>query len=418
MLRRLGLLLAGFLVMASVLVLVFWALPVWLTRQPALGAADHYKAMADVRTGLAAILAALGGAGGVAYTARTFRLGQVGQLTGRFESAAKQMGQDDQTVRLAGIHAMAQLADEWVAQRQTCIDVLCAFVRVTSGPTRSSQPDDVREALRTTFRIIKEHLRQRKGQISWGQYEFDFTGAVLKEADFTGMTFTGGRFLFEKVQFEEGVLFDKAIFAGGYVSFRGAQLPQPDSHVSFVDASFRGGEVVFDEVTFGGGEAHFDDAVFGPRCLVTFKGTQLGAGGSVYFKDSKIQGPGICFTNSCFSSGNGEVRFDGATFTGTVYFDGAEFRRGVHFDGANLAGANLVFTGAKWHAGRISFDGADCTGMIMNLENSVEGWGEIDLRGTASGGTPRITGVDPVPHWVLLSPERPPLSDHSGEISI
>lgn len=307
MLRRLGLLLAGFLVVASVLVLVFWVLPVWLTRQPALVAADRYKAMADVRTGLATILAALGGAGGVAYTARTFRLSQVGQLTGRFESAAKQMGQDDQTVRLAGIHAMAQLADEWVAQRQTCIDVLCAFVRVTSQPT-GPPPDDVREAWRTIFRIIKERLHDRHGQISWGQYEFDFTGAVLKEADFTGMTFASGRFLFEKVQFEEGVRFDGAIFAGGYVSFRGAKLSKADSHVSFINASFRGGEVVFDDVTFGRGEACFDRAVFGPRCLVTFKGARLGAGGSIYLRPQRYRGLGYVSRISAFPPGT--VRSD------------------------------------------------------------------------------------------------------------
>jgi len=391
------------LVMASVLVLVFWALPAWVTRQPTLVAADRYKAMADVRTGLAAILAALGAAGGLAYTARTFRLSQVGQLTGRFDSAAKQMGQDDQTVRLAGIHAMAQLADEWVSQRQTCIDVLCAFVRVTSHPTHP-QPDDVREARRTTFRIIKEHLSQRRGQNSWGRYEFDFTGAALKEADFTGTTFADGRFLFEKVQFEEGVRFDGAVFTGGHVSFRGASLSNADSYISFINASFRGGEVVFDDVTFGGGEARFDDAVFTSRCLVTFKGAQLGAGGSVYFKDTRIQGPGISFAGSRFSSGKGEVRFDGATFSGTVHFDGAEFRRDVHFDGADLAGANLVFTGAEWHTGRISFDGSDCTDMIMNLESPVKGMSYIDLRGTANGGTPRITGVDPVPPLVLLKP--------------
>jgi len=401
MVSRVGLLLVVILVAASVLVLVVWAIPAWLTRRPALVAVEHYKAMADIRTGLFAAIGSIGAGGGLAYTARTFRLSQVGQLTGRFESASKQMGVDDEIVRLAGIHAMAQLADEWIAQRQTCIDVLCAFLSVTGDPTRR-QSDSLRESRRTTLRIIKAHLRQRRGQTSWQQCEFDFTGAVLKEADFTGITFTSGRFLFEEVQFEEGVRFDGATFAGAYVSFRGAKL-KAGSSVSFANASFRSGEVVFDNVTFGGGEARFDEAIFEPRCLVTFNGAQLGAGGSVYFEDTTVQGPGLCFTNASFSSGEGEVRFDGATFSGTVHFDRAEFSSDVHFDGSNLAGAKLIFAGAKWNAGTISFEGADCTDMTMNLENPGKGAALIDLRGRTKG-TPRINRTDPGSPRVLLTP--------------
>lgn len=398
LLRHLGLLLVGLLVASSLLVLVIWAIPWWLTRQPVLAGAERYQAMANVRTGLFAAIGALGAGGSLAYTARTFRLSQVGQLTGRFESASKQMDGDDEIVRLAGIHAMAQLADEWVTQRQACIDVLCAFLRVTGDPARV-QPDGLRESRRTALRVIKEHLRQGCGQTSWQQCEFDLTGAVLKEADFTGFTFAGGRFLFEEVQFEEDVLFKRATFAGAYVSFRGAKL-KAGSRVSFANSRFRGGEVVFDDVTFGGGEARFDHAVFEPRCLVTFNRAQLGAGGSVYFKDTTVQGPGLCFTNARFSSENSEIRFDGATFCGTVHFNKAEFDGDVHFDNAKLVGAKLVFTGAKWNAGTISFEGADCTGMTMDVKKPDEGQCSIDLRRAKS--IPRIDRTDPNSPRVLL----------------
>jgi hypothetical protein len=48
----------------------------------------------------------------------------------RFTTAAGQLGSETPAVRLAGVYAMAGLADDWTDQRQTCIDVLCAYLRL------------------------------------------------------------------------------------------------------------------------------------------------------------------------------------------------------------------------------------------------------------------------------------------------
>jgi hypothetical protein len=46
-------------------------------------------------------------------------------LNERFATAAEQLGSDKPpAVRLAGVYAMAGLADDWADNRQTCIDVL------------------------------------------------------------------------------------------------------------------------------------------------------------------------------------------------------------------------------------------------------------------------------------------------------
>ena len=46
-------------------------------------------------------------------------------LNERFATAAGQLGSDKPAaVRLAGVHAMAGLADDWPENRQTCVDVL------------------------------------------------------------------------------------------------------------------------------------------------------------------------------------------------------------------------------------------------------------------------------------------------------
>jgi len=52
----------------------------------------------------------------------------------RFATAAEQLGDDKPAVRLAGVYAMAGLADDWKENRQTCVDVLCAYLRMPYEP--------------------------------------------------------------------------------------------------------------------------------------------------------------------------------------------------------------------------------------------------------------------------------------------
>src|SRR5271170_7855916 len=56
-------------------------------------------------------------------------------LNERFATAAGQLGDDKPpAVRLAGVYSMAGLADDWEENRQTCIDVLCAYLRLPYDP--------------------------------------------------------------------------------------------------------------------------------------------------------------------------------------------------------------------------------------------------------------------------------------------
>jgi hypothetical protein len=65
--------------------------------------------------------------------------------TDRFGKAADQLGSDKAPVRLAGVYAMAELADDWGDGRQVCIDVLCAYLRMPYTPPPDDQPADERE---------------------------------------------------------------------------------------------------------------------------------------------------------------------------------------------------------------------------------------------------------------------------------
>ena len=133
------------------------------------------------------------------------------------------------------MHAIAGLADDWKQNRQTCVDVLCAYLRLPYDPDPSDDatPADRtayranREVRHTSIRLIGAHLRPGAA-VSWQGLNFDFTGVVFDGGDFAGARFSGGI-----------VLFNDAVFSGGKVSFDGV--------------TFSGGKVQFDRAVFSGG---------------------------------------------------------------------------------------------------------------------------------------------------------------------
>jgi len=379
---------------AVVVALIVWVLPSLLTREPDVRGAEQHKAIADVRTGLIAMLVALGAVGGLSYTARTYRLAQIAQLTGRFQDASKQLGEEHPTVRLAGLYAMAQLADEWTQQRQTCVDVLCAYLRASREPQDQPEQgggptDQDLSVRRAAVGIIASRLRTGP-KSGWHGCDFDFTEASMDVGDFGGVSFLTGRFTFDRVRFSGPVSFDGARFAGAAVSFRGA-IFEAQSEVTFHHAHFTAGSVTFDGATFSGGAVRFTPAELVSPCRITFEGARLGAGGSVLF-DGTLRGPEVSFAGALFVRGAGEVSF-AATFVNRVSFDGAEFHRTVRFDGAVLSGAELSFEKAKLDAGgTLTFVGAQCAGASFLLGGVVAMGGRMDL--TGADGTPDLRGTE------------------------
>ena len=88
-------------------------------------------------------------------------------LNERFATAADQLGDDKPAaVRLAGVYAMAGLADDWEANRQTCVDVLCGYLRMpyAGDPGEGSTVQEQlgfqsgREVRHSVIRVIAAHL--------------------------------------------------------------------------------------------------------------------------------------------------------------------------------------------------------------------------------------------------------------------
>ncbi len=207
-------------------------------------------------------------------------------LNERFATAAGQLGDDKPpTVRLAGVYAMAGLADDWPENRQTCVDVLCGYLRMPYKPDPghdAPEPERLafrasREVRHTVIRVITAHLQKdTDAAMSWQGLNFDFTGAVFDGGDFAGAEFPGGT-----------VLFAGATFSGGQVSFAGATFS--GSAVDFTVARFSGGTVHFFAAKFSGSQVSFGDAEF--------------SGGRVSFARAEFSGGQVSFGGTGFSGG-------------------------------------------------------------------------------------------------------------------
>jgi hypothetical protein len=131
-------------------------------------------------------------------------------------------------VRLAGVYAMAGLADDWLENQQTCVDVLCAYLRMPYEPDPGEEASDAerlafrasREVRHTVIRVITAHLKVDADEArvarfngeaarSWHALNFDFWGVVLDGGDFRGIKFSG-----------RTLDFYGAEFSGGWVRFR------------------------------------------------------------------------------------------------------------------------------------------------------------------------------------------------------
>jgi uncharacterized protein YjbI with pentapeptide repeats len=214
----------------------------------------------------------------------------------RYAQAAEQLGHEKAAVRLAGAYAMARLADDWPEQRQVCIDVLCAYLRMPyeTDPAGPGFKEGEKEVRFSIIRSIRDRLLDPGAAGSWCGHDLDFTGAVFDGGDFGRATFSGGT-------------------------------------VNFSDATFSGGDVRFSGATFSGG-------------YVTFSGTTF-SGGYVYFSGATVSDGTVDFSGTTFSGGT--VTFGSATFSGgTVNFSGATVSGGtVHFGGATFSGGTVNFSG-------------------------------------------------------------------------
>jgi hypothetical protein len=208
---------------------------------------------------------------------------------------------------------MAGLADDWEENRQTCVDVLCAYLRMPYEPDPGQDAPEaqrltfqaIREVRHTVIRVVAAHLREGAA-VSWQGLNFDFTGAVFDGGSFSGAEFSGGNVTFADAEFSSGSVDFRGASFGGQVYFYGAKFS--GGYVTFAGAKFSGGQVDFAAV-FSGGHISFSAEFSGST--VSF-GYALPA--EIDYACAWFSGGEVDFGLARFSGGN--VSFNGALFTG------------------------------------------------------------------------------------------------------
>jgi uncharacterized protein YjbI with pentapeptide repeats len=273
-------------------------------------------------------------------------------LNERFATAAEQLGSDKPAIRLAGVYAMAGLADDWEENRQTCVNVLCAYLRMPFEPNPGQDAPEpqrltfeaIREVRHAVIKVISAHLKKAANDaaVSWQGLEFNFTGAIFDGGDFREAEFSHSPVVFDRAEFSGGeVRFNDAAFSGGYVFFGGAKFS--GGTVRFDRATFSGSAVSFRNAEFSGGEIRFNDAAF--------------SGGEVYFSGAQFSGTTVIFKGAQFSGGT--VNFGKVQFSTGAAVGGAQFSSGtVSFAGASFSGSRVTFDGTQFSGGKVDFSEA------------------------------------------------------------
>jgi hypothetical protein len=234
------------------------------------------------------------------------------RLTDLYLKAVEQLGSDKAAIRHGGCYALERVAQDNPGQRQTVVNVLCAYLRTPYAEPATTRPgvprplvSSRRLGLRpvapgtsrlagearqergvrlTVQRILTQHLNpgpdpDHPDPTFWAHIDLDLTGATLvefsllgcrvREAIFTDATFVDEAW-FDFVTCTDVAMFERATFTSD-ARFTGATF---GSTAWFLDSSFKGeaqfstarfdGGTVFGRSSFAG-EAVFDDAVFARR---------------------------------------------------------------------------------------------------------------------------------------------------------
>jgi len=275
---------------------------------------------------LSTTLAAVGGIGAVGYlvikyreqasTEREEARQNEGAADKQLTAAVKQLGSKSPQVRIAGVYALADVADTYgseihgVDYNKRAVEILCGYLRTV----RSDNDEPVESAV---LSILSNHLTppadslRNKNIGPWSRYTIDLRGAILRET----------------------------------INFQGACIASLDCR----QAEFYG-KADFTEAHFDG-DTRLDNAHFHRTAI--FTGTQ-------FQQDARSTESGAAF---------GGTRFDGNT-----YFDNAHFHHEADFTGAQFqdnakSNLNTSFAGTHFHNKSI-FNNAH---FHQNAENTLTG---------------------------------------------
>lgn len=207
------------------------------------GGSPEDSARLDALRTAANIVVGTGGAAALLLAARRQRSAELDleqkdhdatqrRITEMYGKAADQLGSDKAPVRLAGLYALERLAQDHEEQRQTIVNVLCAYLRMPEPGDAATAAEEL-QVRKAAQRILMLHLRPGGEAEPMGSYwpdiDLDLSGARLVTFTLTHCrirsltcyrtefhsfaTFRGTAF-HSKADFHEAVFTDRVDFRG------------------------------------------------------------------------------------------------------------------------------------------------------------------------------------------------------------
>jgi uncharacterized protein YjbI with pentapeptide repeats len=229
-------------------------------------------------------------------------------FTERYTQAVAQLGNPAAAVRLGGVYALARIADDSVRDRPTCLEVLCAYLRMPYDPDDPDTEPAERQVRTTAQSAIAARLRPDHPGF-WADAQVNLADAYLIEPQFDNITVDS--FTATRATFSGDAKFGEATFSGE--AHFGKATFSREAH--FGEATFSR-EAWFGEATFSReawfGEATFSgDAWFGKARFDAAAGfSEATFGGDAGFSEAKF---------------SGYTGFRRAAFVGNAWFVGAAF---------------------------------------------------------------------------------------------
>lgn len=291
-------------------------------------------------------------------------------LNERFVSSAKLLGdKESPAIRMAGVHAIASLADDWADERQMCIDVLCAYLKLPYDP--ESSPAGEREVRFVVLSVIASRLTE-KPDVSWHGCRFDLrtatfdggdmSGMTLAEStlDFTGATFCGNGINLSETKLEGGSLVFSNVIVRGAMNFEGLKMSS--------------GLISFHGANFSEGQASFSGALLMRSSRLDFTNVKLKSG-AIDFSRLRIGVDGRFDSDGS----NPEILFESANLHG----GSVSFEYGETFDARSpdkdLPTFSQVLEGRHDAPSVISFRQASVAGSVVSFRSFVLPVGLVDF---------------------------------------
>lgn len=162
----------------------------WTIKTPAQSGLDQEALTTAITANRQAVLFAIGGVIAVftlILSLSKHSLDRDANMTNRYTEAIGQLGSDSMSIKLGGIYALERIAQDSLRDRQTILDVLCAYLRDACPAQRPGADDKKNADALAAITVIR-----RITILSKPSSPVDLRGTDLgEEADFRGANLEG-----------------------------------------------------------------------------------------------------------------------------------------------------------------------------------------------------------------------------------